>query len=405
MTRKPFEQDDWPGLIEAHPLESHDPEEWLRYGVALLQTMTPGPAAGKQQQQAALAFVQAQKEGASLDQVIAAQRDSVIISLKAALDVVCYSHSQQMNQGPSSGTLVGSGDQDIANEDQLPDHEGDIGSTPYHYRTAVPLRFSFLERRNGKAVLQSTHNYGYFSCLSTILWDLITCANCHQLPDVVGSQHGMRDFKDQDGVDLFARHFQPPSKAALEAIPLGNELSIPAHHGDYGRLNHQQMGLFLDAYFQPQSCITSLVSRLIEKYQIQFDNLLAVCYRGTDKWMEVDPVPAAEYVLKIRAILQQHSELRVLVQTDQRQVRDYLLYELGDRAFAIEELPVTDGPTVMHQTLEGNRQDFADVLLAINLIMARARWLVTHTGNMAFWTVLLRRHGERVEQFGALLDP
>jgi hypothetical protein len=87
MSREAFERGDWQVVIDAHPLESHDPEEWLRYGVALLQTLKPGPDVGKQQQQAALAFVQAQKEGASVASVQAAQRQSVLISLAEALEL------------------------------------------------------------------------------------------------------------------------------------------------------------------------------------------------------------------------------------------------------------------------------------------------------------------------------
>lgn len=85
MSREAFERGDWQAVIDAHPLESHDPQEWLRYGVALLQTIQPGPDVGKQQQQAALAFVQAQKEGASTEAVVSAQRQSVLISLREAM--------------------------------------------------------------------------------------------------------------------------------------------------------------------------------------------------------------------------------------------------------------------------------------------------------------------------------
>ena len=88
MTQQAFEVGDWQAVIEAHPLESHDPGEWLRYGVAMLQTITPGPDVGKQQQQAALAFVQAQKEGATAEAVAEAQRHSVLISLQEALTLV-----------------------------------------------------------------------------------------------------------------------------------------------------------------------------------------------------------------------------------------------------------------------------------------------------------------------------
>lgn len=85
MSREAFERGDWQAVIEAHPLESHDPGEWLRYGVALLQTIQPGPDVGKQQQQAALAFVQAQKEGASAEAVAAAQRQSVLLNIGEAM--------------------------------------------------------------------------------------------------------------------------------------------------------------------------------------------------------------------------------------------------------------------------------------------------------------------------------
>ena len=98
MSREAFERGDWRTVLEAHPLESHDPQEWLRYGVALLQTMRPGPEEGKQQQQAALAFVQAQKEGASAEEVTEAQRQSVVISLRKALSLTGRGADRQ-NQG------------------------------------------------------------------------------------------------------------------------------------------------------------------------------------------------------------------------------------------------------------------------------------------------------------------
>jgi hypothetical protein len=88
MSQALFEQGDWRGVIDAHPLESHDPAEWLRYGAALLHTIEPGPEQGRQQQQAALAFVQARKEGALAAEVVAVQRQVVERSLAAALDLV-----------------------------------------------------------------------------------------------------------------------------------------------------------------------------------------------------------------------------------------------------------------------------------------------------------------------------
>ena len=96
MTQQAFEQGDWMAVIDAHPMESHDPAEWLRYGVALLQTLTPGAEAGKQQQQAALAFVQAQKEGARAEAVEGEMQQSVLLSLREALTLAEISLPEQL---------------------------------------------------------------------------------------------------------------------------------------------------------------------------------------------------------------------------------------------------------------------------------------------------------------------
>ena len=215
----------------------------------------------------------------------------------------------------------------------------------------------------------------------------------------------MLHFKDDEDADLFGLHFMPPGPDERSSIPLRKEIPIPAHHGVYSLLDHQVISPFLEAYFRPQPRISSIADKLLEKYCIDTDKLLATCYRGTDKAQEVDPVPAADYLRKAQEVLQREPELRVMVQTDQQQVRDYLLSELGETAFALEELPVTEGSTAIHLCLNDKKQDFADHLLAVNLLMACSHWLITHTENVAFWTVLFRGNSDRVVQFGSLDDP
>jgi hypothetical protein len=78
----------WQATIDVHPLESHDPDEWLDYGIALLQTINPGPEATKQLQQAGLSFVQARNHGAREVSVEVAQRYSVVQSLCNALELI-----------------------------------------------------------------------------------------------------------------------------------------------------------------------------------------------------------------------------------------------------------------------------------------------------------------------------
>jgi hypothetical protein len=87
MSEQSGMQDDWAAVIAAHPLESHEPATWLRYGVALCQRIEPSSEERQQQQQAGLAFAHAEALGASKDEVARSQRQATLFSLAAALEL------------------------------------------------------------------------------------------------------------------------------------------------------------------------------------------------------------------------------------------------------------------------------------------------------------------------------
>ncbi|MEA5392288.1 hypothetical protein VB738_13580 [Cyanobium gracile UHCC 0139] len=76
---------DWRAVIAAHPLESHEPAAWLRYGVALSQLIEPSAQERQQQQQVGLAFAHAEALGASKEAVALSQRQATLLSLVEAL--------------------------------------------------------------------------------------------------------------------------------------------------------------------------------------------------------------------------------------------------------------------------------------------------------------------------------
>ncbi len=130
-----------------------------------------------------------------------------------------------------------------------------------------------------------------------------------------------------------------------------------------------------------------------------------MCYRGTDKGTEITLESPEMYAEAAHAVLKRNPRYRVLVQTDQAQVRDFLAEELGERAFFIYEMPVTDTDNAIHNVIApGDQISFGQTLLATVLIMAKTRHLITHTGNMALWTVLHRGGTRRTMQLGLEKD-
>lgn len=124
MTHEAFKRSDWQAVIEAHRLESHEAAEWLRYGSILVHTLQPDPEAGKQHQQAALAFVQAQREGASTGAASAAQRQAAMANLRQALEPFgCQARLKKMHTTTSDRLLS-------------------LINNEINRETAIPFRFS-----------------------------------------------------------------------------------------------------------------------------------------------------------------------------------------------------------------------------------------------------------------------
>ncbi len=86
MSQEAFEPGDWQAVIAAHPLANHDPAERLGYWSALLHTLKAEPEAGKQQQQAALVFVQSQKGEGCAGAVATAERQVVMTNLRKCME-------------------------------------------------------------------------------------------------------------------------------------------------------------------------------------------------------------------------------------------------------------------------------------------------------------------------------
>ncbi len=87
MSQWAAEREEWQAVIAAHPLESHDAAEWLRYAVALSQLIEPSAQERQQQQQAGIAFAHAEALGASHEAVTLSQRLSTLLNLANALEL------------------------------------------------------------------------------------------------------------------------------------------------------------------------------------------------------------------------------------------------------------------------------------------------------------------------------
>jgi hypothetical protein len=245
------------------------------------------------------------------------------------------------------------------------------------------------------AIYLHTHNEGFFSVCSTALLEL---ARRHPITARVDASKAFDAFKDDPGLDCWSCFFAQPNGTPPTLKPAFFAHSLH-HHSRYEMLNFAEAKQLISHYFMPSHEVQERLDALTKSYEFDPERTLCICYRGTDKYTEVSPHPLEDYVIAAKSILRNEPKLRVLVQTDQAQVREQLVDQLGTNAFFFHELPVTHTSQVIHKVIQAERKEFGQTLLAVTLLMARCRHLITHTGNVAYWSALFRGHSDNLVQF------
>ena len=262
-----------------------------------------------------------------------------------------------------------------------------------------PANFGFYANNNGVLEHYATHNAGFFSILSTILRSL--CAT--EVPvKRINSILSFFAFKDKELEDPFHQWFEVPDPNKFHALftPGPGPFAKTLHHHDrYENLQIERVSPYIDCYFSPTSHLKKKIDEIINQYKIVPEKTVVVCYRGTDKHVEVAPVDIGQYMDAADLLLKQNPGFRLLVQTDQQQIKEQLLDVFSSLAFAIDEMPTTSSDQVIHKMIRSDRFEFATTLLAVVYIISKCKFIITHTGNVAYWSSLFRGHTDGLIQF------
>jgi hypothetical protein len=257
------------------------------------------------------------------------------------------------------------------------------------------MRLTYADYEDG--TIYARHNYGLFSNVSTVLWSVAEAMRRGFPVLRVDNSRGMHHWKNEEGSDTWHTLYEQPWRGDVEVLMrhAGPKQWHFSCHGDYhGTV--QSVGavwlhMLLNTYLRPSALVRRRARYFEEAYGIG-RNTVVVCYRGTDKHVEEPPVPLAKYTGVVDRLMQLHAEpLRVLIQTDQAQVRSAIKRRYGDACAYIEELPATRGGTVLHRlpTIH-DREQFAVDLVAMVTACQKARFVITHTGNVGFFLAVPR---------------
>jgi hypothetical protein len=148
----------------------------------------------------------------------------------------------------------------------------------------------------------------------------------------------------------------------------------------------QNVSKYFSKCFKTNSAIDADREVFEQKYNINYAEVLAVCYRGTNKYTECKLASTEAWIQKTKDVLSSNKQLnRVLIQTDQEQLRDAFMAEFGSSCFFFEEIAVTADKNVMHHVIkkEDKLRHTKNIHTAVS-ILAKHEYLINHAGNTGY---------------------
>jgi len=248
------------------------------------------------------------------------------------------------------------------------------------------------------------HLYGFFSCCSVRLYDIITFFNLeNKLPTLVDSTESFGLYKKDENHDLVFDFFE--KYEITDSIEYSKVVPIDCmmfQFTNYKYIPYSRIIPFVKTYFKPNKSIKNFSDNLIKQYNIDVDNCIAVYYRGTDKKRETYIDNFDRFYDKIIELLNciNNENIQILIQTDTQQFIDYIKPKLSDKNIIIIKENSTSMTEIGIHNEKTSIENYNDMqlLLPVILIMSKCKYIICTSGNVSIWTMFFRENAEDVHQ-------
>lgn len=254
-----------------------------------------------------------------------------------------------------------------------------------------------IQKLKPKPILKVKHNNsGFFSCCSVQLHLIIEYFNkFKQLPEVV------------DASEQFDWYRPGTMETYFQTLPTniryGRRIDFEHFHQyiDYMKLDYKGIKLFIAKYFTPSEEVQGLVKGLEAKYELSYENLCVLFYRGNDKVTETPVSPYSDYIERAKKLLIAKPDLVFLVQSDETEFIDAMVSEFPGKTvvFRDEIRHIPKSLTTVDKVFKADNFFYSKYYLAITIIMSKCAYIICGSGNCSFWIALFRGSADGMQQF------
>jgi len=246
-----------------------------------------------------------------------------------------------------------------------------------------------------------TYNAGFFACCSVKLTRIVEYVNHHsKIADSVDSSLQFEYYKKDNNRDVtfdFFEHYDN-KKDIIINFPINYHWDH--QFLDYSTLDYNDIVPLIQKYFSPSTQIIHTMESLEQKYHIDYNNTIAVYYRGTDKYKETQ-IPSFEiFYDKICELRELHKNTQIIIQTDTSPFVDYMNDKKLENVLFFTENVTSYSNIGIHfeNTYEQNYKDMFH-LFPIFLILSKCKYIICGTSNVSHWIMMYRGNSNNMQQY------
>lgn len=237
-------------------------------------------------------------------------------------------------------------------------------------------------------------NYGFFSSFTLLITALMNSYKEYKnLPEIDGSNLLRILFKNEneDGYKHFF-HIDENSRINFEEhipVPLTNDDQHTLYKEEYAKYYNA----FFKRYFNFNPSIEEKINKIIQKYEIDLNKTISVVYRSTDKWTDMggfNHISPALYFRLAKKLKEENEDCKVLIQCEKENIKAAFCSGINGSISIEETLTTYADNAPLFATLRDNVLDWSEYYMAALYICSKSKYLITYTGNSAFFMYLNR---------------
>jgi hypothetical protein len=261
----------------------------------------------------------------------------------------------------------------------------------------------YIIEKNNLTTLNIQWNHGFFSDTIVILLNIVKYFNYHKkLPDIVDTSKSFGNYKYDSNIDITFDFYEPPDKDII--IKYEKEVLmdyITAYHLSYYKeIDYNSLMPFIKKYFRPSKKINIIYNNLLHKYNIDYDNCIALYYRGTDKKTQTPLASFDSFYDKLNEVLNKcdNNNVQILIQTDSAQCLDYLKEKcLNKNIIVISENRTSyEDNGILYENTPTENYFAIQYLMATFLIISKCKYIILNSSCGSLMSMYFRE-GKNLE--------